>query len=62
MVVTIYTEDDKYSFFDVKEFTVAGAMSITGTDEVDFGKQGFRFEDNDTRRTPDKEKQSADTN
>ena len=50
MVVTIYTEDDKYSFFDVKEFTVAGAMSITGTDEVDFGKQGFRFEDNDTRR------------
>lgn len=60
MVVTIYTEDDKYSFFDVKEFTVAGAMSITGTDEVDFGKQGFRFEDNAENKSNHKKEQSAD--
>lgn len=61
MIVTIYTEDDKYSVFDVKEFTVTGAMSITGTDEVEFGKQGFRFTDNGTGRTPNKKEQSADT-
>lgn len=50
MIVTIYTkEDEKLSFMDVKEFTVAGPMQITGTSDVDFGKQGFRFEDNEVK-------------
>lgn len=47
MILTVYTEDgEKYSFLDCKEFTVAGAMEIAGTSEVDFGKQGFRFTEN----------------
>lgn len=46
MILTVYTRDgEKYSFLDVTEFTVAGPMQITGTSDVDFGKQGFRFED-----------------
>lgn len=46
MILTIYTKDDeKYTFLEVREFTVAGPMQITGTSDVDFGKQGFRFED-----------------
>ena len=47
MIVTIYQQNgEKCAFFDVQEFTVVGAMKIEGTSEVDFGKQGFRFEDN----------------
>ena len=52
MIVTIYTASgEKYSFLEVKEFTVAGPMQITGTSEVDFGKQGFRFEDGEEHET-----------
>lgn len=62
MIVTIYAQDgEKYTFFDVKEFTVTGAMSVKGTDEVEFGKQGFRFKDNSAGRATDEKEQSANT-
>lgn len=47
MIITIYTNDgEKYTFLEVKEFTAVGPMEISGTSEVEFGKQGFRFTDN----------------
>ena len=48
MIVTVYTQSgDHFSFLDVTEFTVAGPVKIEGSSEVDFGKQGFRFTEND---------------
>ena len=60
MVVTIYTKDDKFTFFDVNEFTVTGAVNIAGTDEVEFGRHGFRFKDNAENKSDHKKEQSAD--
>lgn len=52
MIVTIYKENgEKISFFDIKEFTVAGPMKIVGTNEVEYCQQGFRFEDCEAHET-----------
>ena len=47
MIITIYKDNgEKISFFDIKEFTVAGPMQIVGTEDVEYSQNGFHFKDN----------------